>query len=940
MPVRRLAIFLCVLASWQTGAAVTPDMQKAIRTATFEVVRKKPEHDPLEYEKPLPLELLPYTERNDAYQSIGTAFALGNNTYVTAAHVLLAGINSQYGPPSLRASDGTVYSIDKITKFSDFRDFAVFSLAGDPKPVGFAINRTPRVDDPVLAVGDALGEGIVIRDGLFTSETPEDQDGRWKWIRFSAAASPGNSGGPLLDANGKVIGIVIGKSPNENLNYSLPIREMLDSPEGTAQFDQRVVTRFPVLHNTRTFAYRHEFKLPLSWPEFAKAYEEVVVRYSKQARDELLKANEHRIFPSGEGTEELLFDLDVHFEPRIIAQQTDNTWSAVAPGYRQADLPGDGQVSVADVSGTGITLLRLHRPHNADDEAFYSNSKTFMDLALKGMNITRTVGADNVRVISMGAAAGDTVYTDHHGRRWQQRLWPLPYLDAWIISMQLPTPDGYVALLQYAPSALERIAQSQVALMADFVDVSYSGTLAQWQSFLKRRALLPASLADLTLNTDKDLTLHTKRFTFKVPSTVMPVNAHSELDLGMGFIRNDDHVVWDVGSVNLYRDPQHKSYVQLHRQKQPPATARQELRNQFSNMQSRRSPYDMQSSREQDDTYSVTGVLDAPGKTVGKISPDLVYSVTLALEGVPGTTDLATKEQILLKSMQILERGEAPEIDPPKRGDSDDLEKSIARTRQWIHDMEKYADAFSAVFGKDSRGRTYAQDVREFVAEPIEKLVDDMNTLSTEQYEIWQAASEHAKVLLEYWQQVGRINSSRDVWPAFLKMNRLSETTEHGESVKALEAQLMTLVAGSPSSTWAKQANELADAYLQEREQILRGLAPPDGPFIPRQSACPAPSDKTSGKAWPTLAPTSKPPSLNYPPMSRRNGHEGMIMLLIQIDEAGCAIDARVIGSSGYEELDAAAMTLYESMQFLPAEKNGKAVATTVSVPIIYRLKD
>jgi serine protease Do len=79
----------------------------------------------------------------------------------------------------------------------------------------------------VLAVGNAFGEGVVIRDGLYTSATDEDQDGRWKWIRFSAAASPGNSGGPLLDGDGKVIGIVIGKSPNENLNYSLPIARVL-----------------------------------------------------------------------------------------------------------------------------------------------------------------------------------------------------------------------------------------------------------------------------------------------------------------------------------------------------------------------------------------------------------------------------------------------------------------------------------------------------------------------------------------------------------------------------------------------------------------------------------------------------------------------------------------------------------------------------------------
>jgi hypothetical protein len=90
---RRSLYALLLLSAVSANAAVTPEMQQAIRAATFEVVLKKPEHDPLTYEKPLPLDLLPFVERNDAYRSIGTAFALGHNTYVTAAHVFGAGVD-------------------------------------------------------------------------------------------------------------------------------------------------------------------------------------------------------------------------------------------------------------------------------------------------------------------------------------------------------------------------------------------------------------------------------------------------------------------------------------------------------------------------------------------------------------------------------------------------------------------------------------------------------------------------------------------------------------------------------------------------------------------------------------------------------------------------------------------------------------------------------
>ena len=135
---------------------------------------RKPDKDPATYEKALPLDLLPFHERTDAYRSVGTAFSLGHNTYVTAGHVLGVAIDSQYGMPQLRGSDGTIYSIDRIMRFSLREDFAVFSLQSDPAPTGFSVNREPRIDDPVLAVGNAFGEGIVIRDGLYTSATDED----------------------------------------------------------------------------------------------------------------------------------------------------------------------------------------------------------------------------------------------------------------------------------------------------------------------------------------------------------------------------------------------------------------------------------------------------------------------------------------------------------------------------------------------------------------------------------------------------------------------------------------------------------------------------------------------------------------------------------------------------------------------------------------------
>src|SRR3546814_148194 len=120
------------LAGAATAASLAPERLPAIQAATFEVVAAKPVDDPLSYEKPLPLDLLPFQQRNDKYYSIGTAFSIGGGRYVTAAHVLMTGANSLWGPPALRDNGGKVYAIDKIVKFSMQQDFVVFTLAKKP----------------------------------------------------------------------------------------------------------------------------------------------------------------------------------------------------------------------------------------------------------------------------------------------------------------------------------------------------------------------------------------------------------------------------------------------------------------------------------------------------------------------------------------------------------------------------------------------------------------------------------------------------------------------------------------------------------------------------------------------------------------------------------------------------------------------------------------
>jgi hypothetical protein len=65
-------------------------------------------------------------------------------------------------------------------------------------------------------------------------------DGRDKYIQFDAASNPGNSGGPLIDFENRLIGIVSGSfSQEQNVNYAIPIDRVRKSAMGLIEPEVR-----------------------------------------------------------------------------------------------------------------------------------------------------------------------------------------------------------------------------------------------------------------------------------------------------------------------------------------------------------------------------------------------------------------------------------------------------------------------------------------------------------------------------------------------------------------------------------------------------------------------------------------------------------------------------------------------------------------------------
>jgi serine protease Do len=652
--------FLVALAAVRGShsAPASAELQKQVRAATFEVVLRKPEKDPLSYEKPLPLDLLPYTERTDKYSSIGTAFTVAPGLFVSAGHVMLSGIDSQFGAPALRDSSGNVFPIDRVMKFSLHEDFMVFTVSPAPTATPLETSATPALDETVYAVGNALGDGVVIRDGLLTSMTPEDQDARWKWLRFSAAASPGNSGGPLLDAQGRVVGVVTMRSPGENLNFALPIERVTAAPSNAATYDVRESFGLPMLRDTQVSVNKGTFPLPLPFAEFSKRYRESLLRYFRTERDRLLKDEADELFPKGTASK-LLAVASRPERPALVSQEDDHTWSASEGDEGDAaELPGEGAVEVR--GGNGFALFTVSRPNAAHDDAFYSDSRAFMDLLLKGLKLPRYVGPQQVRITSAGPAARDVPWQDRFGRRWQMRVWPLGFTDSAIVVAALPVPDGYVGMIMFTQSVLIDTMSEKLQLLTGYFQSPYSGTLQQWQAYLARKPLRAVvfDAAKLKHDAATGLTFESPRLRTVVPPDLLKLTDASNLSLNMFYLLDGEKLVWDIGAIEIAEDIDGETFVAAYRQPKPASDAGRELLQRWDRMLKRGDEFN--GTVRHDPNYTAMSIATALGrKMTPEERPDpastVLYELVYRTDDRLLPREMDTRKRRLMQALTILE---------------------------------------------------------------------------------------------------------------------------------------------------------------------------------------------------------------------------------------------------------------------------------------------
>jgi protein TonB len=75
-----------------------------------------------------------------------------------------------------------------------------------------------------------------------------------------------------------------------------------------------------------------------------------------------------------------------------------------------------------------------------------------------------------------------------------------------------------------------------------------------------------------------------------------------------------------------------------------------------------------------------------------------------------------------------------------------------------------------------------------------------------------------------------------------------------------------------------------------------------------------------------------------YPKAARDDQIEGTVIVLARVDAKGCAVETGIVGSSGSEALDDAAIDYVQSTEFTPAYENDTAVEGKYRTSVVFKM--
>jgi len=169
-----------------------------------------------------------YVGREGSQQGLGTGFVIdASGLIATNLHVI-----GEARPISVQTADGKTLTVKSVHASDRALDLAIVQVEAANLPaLPLAAGEAVAPGEPVVVMGNPQGLKYSVVSGVVSGT--REIDGR-NMLQLAIPVEPGNSGGPVLDMQGRVLGIVTMKSlVTENLGFAVAasdLKSLRDKP--------------------------------------------------------------------------------------------------------------------------------------------------------------------------------------------------------------------------------------------------------------------------------------------------------------------------------------------------------------------------------------------------------------------------------------------------------------------------------------------------------------------------------------------------------------------------------------------------------------------------------------------------------------------------------------------------------------------------------------
>jgi len=132
----------------------------------------------------------------------GTGFIISSEGHIVTNEHIIKGAKAA----GIITYDGELHQVELIGK-SEYMDIALLKISGSYDMLELADSDDVQIGEKVIAIGNPLGLQFSVSEGIVSGIHRPGLNEMEVYIQTDAALNPGNSGGPLINKKGEVIGI-------------------------------------------------------------------------------------------------------------------------------------------------------------------------------------------------------------------------------------------------------------------------------------------------------------------------------------------------------------------------------------------------------------------------------------------------------------------------------------------------------------------------------------------------------------------------------------------------------------------------------------------------------------------------------------------------------------------------------------------------------------